>query len=349
MGLVITMLGCSKSDEGDFEQVSYIDEFPVVENVNILNAETVNLQSKNIMEIRVVDSLLVVSVSADQGFWHIYSLPNVDSLGNVLNIGVGPGELPMSVPCLMASFKRDEAGHIIASVPALTAGKMVMVDLSSVRDSAQTYDVVDPTMVSMCLMDYQLTDDAYLRFNIDPERAAITRVLVKNGEETANDAMSVLNAKNVSDMSLISRLMTYPAISPDGTKVAEIPGFDANINVWSVSGSVATSIVKKNVLNTEEVIENRIADNKPIYNGGFGYDNFFTVQRTNYTASNEPTGVTIEFISWDGKALGCLNVNSSTVRRADIDTHTGDLYLLDTSADEVKRVNISGFLAKIKA
>jgi hypothetical protein len=162
------------------------------------------------------------------------------------------------------------------------------------------------------------------------------------------NAVDVLNAKNVIDIDLASKQRTYSAVHPNGDKVAEFSGFDANICIWNISGDGETSVVRKNIANTDDAIERRIADREPIYGGGCGYKNFFTVYRLKYAQTGEQTGVSVEFISWEGEALGCINISSADVQRVYVDLSCGDIYIFDAESNTVKRMDISSFLSKIK-
>jgi hypothetical protein len=107
-------------------------------------------------------------------------------------------------------------------------------------------------------------------------------------------------------------------------------------------------VVRKNIANTDDAIERRIADREPIYGGGCGYKNFFTVYRLKYSQIGEQTGVSVEFISWKGEALGCINISSADVQRVYVDLNCGDIYMFDAESNTVKRIDISSFLSKIK-
>jgi hypothetical protein len=339
-------ISCTNSAGGDFEQLCNIEKFPIEQKIDVLNAtQNLDIEGTNITDIRIADSLLIVSVAEDFGFWHVYSLPQITKIGSTLNVGVGAGDLPTRMQSTEASFNVNDAGHIIATIPVSTNSKYVITDLTEIGDSISTYDQIDGSLMPNCIADYRLKNGASLRYCINPENPGIKRVIVKNGKERENEAMMILNSKSVTDMSELSRLITYTAIQPNGTKVAEVSEYAASINIWDTANDDATSLIMSNIENTDDAIANRIADNKPLYSGCIGYDKFFIAQRIDYNTHNKPQSASVEFFGWNGKALGCLTFNSTDVKRVDIDIHSGDMYILTST--QVRCVNIGDFLLKI--
>ena len=104
-----------------------IEEFPI--NLDLTKQAPLDrsIPSMGIMELRVMDSLLIASVNEPHKFWHLYSLPDLELMDSVLDIGNGPGEFDIPVPATYISILEKEEGKKSIAIPHISNYKMVIM------------------------------------------------------------------------------------------------------------------------------------------------------------------------------------------------------------------------------
>lgn len=341
-------MGCSHN--GMVERSVRITDsgaFPAVLSLSAPDGVTLDLPSMGIMEIRVADTVLVVSVSDQKGFWHLYSLPGIDSIGRILDVGQGPNEFLMPLPCGQASFTPDENGHTIVTAPFMVIPRMVEFALSPENMGSRgltAYRTIDVPTSDLSLWAFRLDSDRILVAEALPDENRVRRRILRTGthyaEESANKAIEALNARNVSDMSELPLLLTSPAIRPDGTMVAEIPGFGNGICVYDTGTGESVTIEYADRDSGRDRQKEMMAKNMQLFNGGIGYENYFAVLRNNYSAG-KASGQSIDFFGWDGRPLATVNLpDDMKFRRFDIDRRNSAIYCLDGDNDRIVKFKV---------
>ncbi|MBD5345752.1 MAG: hypothetical protein HDR92_01305 [Bacteroides sp.] len=338
----LSMLGlsCSHGEGNPIERTT--DGFPVEAGLECADGQILDIPSIGIMEINIADDILVVSTSDPSNPWQTYSLPDIEQTGSIFTVGGGPGELIMPTPSIIASFYRRESdGHTISIVPSTMNGKFIAGDLTTHRSSDTA---INNKIGPMTVMAYRLNDSLWFNTEIIPDLCKVRRSLVaKDGSLIDNAAMSTLNDKSVPNMAQISRIMFRPLIKPDGSWVAEVPGFRPVIDVWNASTGESFQIrYSEDVSGNQQDELSRMGANKMLFGGGVAFDEFFGVLRYDKDGNAH-----IDFFSWDGDPLATLSTTCSDIRRFVIDLKNGDLYCLDAQQDAVVRFQIGDFLTKL--
>ncbi len=124
------LMGCGeKMPDGDLDEVKMYCDFPKVVSLAEKNGEKVDIDAMGIMDFKLVDSLLFVSTQDKDGLWKLYSLPNLDSVGNTLKLGSGPLELAYPMPINQASFESGRTyGKRILDIPQFDKRQIISIE-----------------------------------------------------------------------------------------------------------------------------------------------------------------------------------------------------------------------------
>lgn len=346
------LAGCAKTESGNRVEID-ASQFPVKTDLQGKAVEIPGIPSFGISEIKVVDSLLVVSVLDDENFWHFYSIPHMDSIGNYFNVGNGTYEFPAPIPCFQSSFCKNENNESMAYIPLPDRNKMAEVNLSKLLKEGNLEECATILKIKsekMPLWNYGLGQDRYLQGVVNPEMRSLERYVRSfsdpESDDYKNEYRDFLNSRTVESMEDIQMLLTTPAIGGNGGKVAEIPGYSNEIVVYDTSGPGGTIIEYKDMPADQATLSQLSRQGVSLFGGGYGYDNFFTLIR-NEIEDGAVVNQHLDFVSWDGRPLGSIDTGMNTLRRFDIDPGNGTLYCLDGMSDEIKAFEIKSFLKDI--
>lgn len=336
--LALTVLSCSHKENP--EEIT-VDGFPVEEVLECGDGQTLDIPSMGIMEINIAGNLLVVSTSDISDSWQTYSLPEMELTGSMVNVGGGPGELMMPTPGIIASFYRREGdNHVMCIIPSVMNGKFIAGDLT---DHSSKDTVINNRIDPMTIMSYRLNDSLWFNTEIISDSCKLRRSIVANdGSLVSNRAITSLSQTTADDISQMPLILFRPVISPDGSLVAELPGFDAVINVWNTGSGDSFRIRYTDLSNGEVTARARMEANKPIFGSGVAFDEFFAIQRYDEDGHSH-----VDFFDWKGSTLGSLALNCKDIRRFAIDVKNGGLYCLDAEQDAVVRFQIGDFLSRL--
>lgn len=319
-----------------------VDSFPVEAQVTAEDGQVLELPSIGIMDMKIVDDMLIASTTDRKDSWHIYALPEVDSVGSVLSIGQGPGEVTEPPICIRASYyTRASDGHTIALIPSPMIRKFVAADLKSYTSNDTA---VNLPMSGMSILIFRLDGNRWLTTDLVPDSCKIRRTIFgADGNPIANSALDEFNTAVASDISQIAEVIRFPVIKPDGEWVADQRGYCGIIDVWNTNTGERFKITYPEYDNSADGIKSRVKDGKSLFQGGAAYDDFFIMQRINDDGSSN-----IDFFAWDGAPLGTLHIERKELRRVDFDLKNGDMYCLDPQIDQIVKYPVGDFLSKLK-
>lgn len=348
--MALSMLsGCGISSDKTIKAVSS-KSFPVLLNLCEMKDSILDIHSFGISEIKVVDSLLVVSTLDNENFWHLYSLPSLDSVGKIFNVGNGPFELPMPVPCFQSSFFHDEQNSIIVAVPQIDRQKILKINLSDFLKERDYNNaaIVDLKSSPMTIWTYCLDDNRYLQASVNAEQNQIVRNLINpsNKPYGNNGYFEDLNERKVENPEDLQLLLTTPAIKPDGGKVAEIPGFSNKVTIYDTTDDEGVIIEYIDIPGDKGIVSQYMKNNVSLFGGGYGYDNYVAIIR-NDIEQGSIVNQHIDFFSWEGCQLGSINLGKKSIRRFDIDEINGILLCLDSDKDAISAYDVSSFLKRL--
>ena len=305
------------------------------------------------MDFRIVDSILFVSTTSSPGLWHLYSLPSYDSIGRIIETGGGPLDLPMPLPCSMASFSTNKTSGVSVSLPINESGKFlefIVKDRNIGSDWKESVKTIYAPILPTTLWAYNMGNDIVFQASIIPDSCKIVRTLQSLSADTvfpSNPALEILNGRTVDNMADIPSIITRPVLSTNGSKVAEIPGFSNEILIYEPLSDYYTSVRYPRQSFDENEIREMAARGISRFGWANGYDDFFAVVRN--TISNKTVvDSSIDFISWEGNPLGTLRINQPNFRSFDIDLNSGTLYLLNADTDEIDFIDLSEFIDSLR-
>lgn len=350
--ILIALIGCNNSANNDPKEID-VTKFPVSIDLNGKEVKLPEISSIGISEIKVLDSILIVSVLEDKDFWHIYSLPELDSIGRFFNVGNGPLEFTDPIPCFQSSFYRND-NNLFAFIPQLFKQKMAEVNLSNLlKDKNYESDIrmLDVESDQMPIWAYALDKSRYIQAVFDPDNISIQRTIKNFSDQSVvnidNKYLDMLNSRKGESMEDLQLLITSPAIGKDGNIVAEIPGYSNKIIIYDTTGAAGACVSYKNGLPGETKAKELAKKYVSLFAGGYGHDDFFAFIR-NEIKDDKIVNQYFDFLSWNGEPLGTINTGMSSIRRFDVDHASGTLYCLDGDSDTIKAYNIKSFLKDIK-
>lgn len=351
--ILFSLVGCTNTASDNQHEID-ASQFPVRIDLNDKAMPLPEIPSIGITEIKVLDSVMIVSVSENEGFWHFYSLPGMDSIGSFFSVGGGPNEFPMPVPCFQTSFYKNDENEALTLIPLSPQQKAVEVNLTNLlagNNYASDARVLDLKSGQTAVWTYALDSTRYVQASVNPENNSIERTVRYFSDhsvaDTDNEYLAFLNSRSVDSMNDILQLLTIPAIGQNGNKVAEVPGFRNQIVVYDTSGKGGAFITYRNAPTENGEINRLSQQNISFFGGGYGYADYFTVIRNNIK-DGKIESQNLDFISWDGEPLGSIDTGMNTIRRFDIDQLNGTLYCLDSELDAIKAYNIKTFLDEIQ-
>ena len=336
--------------ESEFSE-SEIISFPTTLDLTDIAPLPSSIPSFGIMDLRVVDSMLLVSVDDNRDFWHIYSLPSLEKVDSLLSIGGGPGETDMPVPASYVSEIRNKAGKTIIAFPTIINSKMVLIDEKSGNNNLSygIDTILEIPVERNSLITYMLDEDRILNYKVIPEQKRVLREIIGLSVQKNHEIplMEYLNKRHVDDMSEIFEIITIPAIQPGGRMIVEIPGFMNEQYLYDTKTGNGKKIIypglKNNVSNLRI-----LSDKRPIFGSAYGHEDYFTYLRYE-NQENGKVKTFMDFVDWNGNPLGSILLPDKTIRCADISEKNGLLICIDADLEGIMCYNISDFLKKIKS
>lgn len=351
--LLLSSCNQNKSTGSDLDKEIRNLDFPITLDLSTKEPLSDSISSIGITGFRIFDPLVVVSVEDNNGFLHVYSLPELTQYDNLLKVGGGPNEVPEVIPMDYASqFYDEKAGKTKLALPSLVNSRMFILDFTTNADNRQTLrldTIIELPSENNSLLTFMLDNERILDFIVDMQNAKIKREIlnIKTGEpeypEFGIEAIEKLNDRQVEDLSKISLLTSYPIFRPNSSLVAEIPGYNNEIQMYDTKTGTSKKIIYKDfdqkISHADQLLEN----NHSLFDNGSGYEQFFTVIRNDWKSGNEPTKY-LDFISWEGLPLGSIQLPYSNFIVCDISLKDGKLYCLNYETDKIDTYDISEFL-----
>ncbi len=331
------------------------DDVKIHQEISETDMESLDLPSFGIMDFRIADSIMFTSVTHSPGIWHLYSLPSLDSIGHIIDLGSGPLELPMPLPCGLASFLNDGEGRMDVSIPINETGKLLEFKTRgklTAEDWNESAKTVSAPLLPSTVWAYNLGNDMIYQARVIPDSCKLERSLRSISNDSVlpvNPAVTVLNARKAESMGEIASILSKPAISPDASKMAEISGLSNEILIFAPQSENYITVRYPEINFESKEIMEMAARGISLFGAANGYDDFFAVVRKDIKdatqAINNPgaVGNYIDFIAWDGTSLGSLKIDLPNLTSFDIDTSTNTLYLLNHETDQINSVDMTSF------
>jgi hypothetical protein len=352
------MSGCSElrkspSDYFVFDDVQYISEFP--QSFTLDNPIEIDLESMDLLGLqmfRIIDSMLILSVSGPNGVWAFVSLPDLQLSGRFLSIGQGPNEFSWIPELGKASFMREN-GIWYAYIYDSPTGRLYKMNIDkSIKDNMLSMLKIKELSTSAIFNFCMIDSAAFFCKELQSAETQQIRYILENGQKTIPVHFEKLNQASVpkgEDFNMLSTIALYD--SPRQI-IVEAPVYLNYINMYSIDGSFCKTVCIGSELNHIPAILETNRWNRIYTFGGLRlFPQFWGVAYINESnkafQTKRKTHSTILLFDWDGKPLAELKLNTF-ITSFDIDVLNGYLYTNNHQTDKFFRYDIQHFLRTLR-
>jgi hypothetical protein len=356
--IFVIMAGCNSnpkasSDYMVLDDIQYTTEFP--QSFVLDQAIDIDLESMNIIgmiDFRIYDSLLVLSVTDKEGALSFLSLPDGHFLGKFLSHGQGPNEFLFNPELTKATFFEEEGVRFAWIYDNLT-GKLYKMNIDkSISNNQLSMFVCEnlpPSLFAFCVID----SVTFFCKEIANQQQQI-RTIWNKGEKTTPPHLEKLNLASIRlteesfDINILSAITMCDILKG---RIVEANVHLNYINLYSLDGSFGKTICIGDKLDNIDKIQN-IDMWDGIYT--FGklrlFPQFWGVLYENESMKDSridrKTLPVIFLFDWDGNPLAELKLNRF-ITGFDIDMLNGYLYASDHQTDEFCKYDIRDILEKL--
>ena len=344
IGVLLVFCSCSKLNHEytiAFDNKVVIEEFPIVEKCD--SGEIVDFNTIGNREIKIIDSIAVLSTGANKGAWKVVSLTHYSVLGEMIDAGNAPHELTVIPMLSQASFLLQN-NRTILSVPDNMTHRWHNIDLEKVISGQQDYDSITPDydIDNFTIYKGLYHDNIEYKITVNPAEGNIIRHIATNNQAVSSTNLEWLNHFSVDKPEKLGLLMPTVALSPSRKMIAEVYNLYPQINIYSISDNRATTITQYGkIADYKKYLGKSSETPQPIYRGVRGYEDFFVVNKIGENESTE-----LQFFDWDGNPLVAVTI-PSTVTSFDINFNSGTLLTVDFTKDIIKKYDISHILSQL--
>lgn len=345
----IIMFSCGSNITHD--NTIYFDDIRVPsfngETIRLGYGEVLNLDCIGVNEIAIVDGVMFVKTTEQNGALKIFNLKTQKLLGEMLSVGEGPGEF-RSIPLLIECDICSTDSCTILSIPDFPRGVLHEIRLRLEGDSIMSSDKeIDlPLLRDNVLNVKSFGDSCHLVNKLNPENWSITYSIIERGNSVHNDDFINLNSGSVDNPNWIGTILSLPVVSHSRMAMAIITPAINQINVMSADKSFTSfTITPDGHLDSyREMIENNWKpEQKGIYSACQGFDDFFVV----CSEGDDVKSTLLTIYDWDGNITGKYIV-PDTFMSFDIDVENGDLYTFKLDDELIMKYSIPDFISKHK-
>jgi hypothetical protein len=344
--------GKSSSDYFVFDDVQYVSEFP--QSLTLDNPVEIDLESMDLLGLqnfRIIDSLLILSVSGPNGVWAFVSLPDLQLSGRFLSIGQGPNEFLWIPEPGKASFMKEN-GMRYAHIYDSPTGRLYKMNIDrSIKDnklSLLKIKELPASLFNFCMID----STAFFCKEIQSAETQQWRYILKDGQKIIPAHFEKLNQASVpkgEDFNMLSTIALYDSARQI---IVEAPVYLNYINMYSINGSFCKTVCIGSGLNRiPAVLETNRWDRIYTFGGLRLFPQFWGVAYINESnkafQTERKTHSTILLFDWDGKPLAELKTNTF-ITSFDMDVLNGYLYTSNHQTDKFCRYDIRRFLRTLQ-
>lgn len=305
------------------------------------------------IDVKVHDSLLIVTTQDDMGMWSFFALPELRPPGKWLTRGRGPSEF-LSMPWVSeASFFAD-GDNLMAFVRNCDANKACNINVTqTLRTGALAMTDADALPKSLSTV---IRVDANTIFCHEWGDGTGVRNRFILGDSTRREALELLNSAKTDiktedyDIYLDNVIGAHIAAQPGTRRMAEAGLMLNRLNIYDLDGDFRKTVCVGNstLESIAEVCRFDHNGQKLIYGTLRAYPQFFVALYKNTTMEELGTAAmpVMFFFDWQGKPLAQITADRR-FDSFDIDLPTGWLYTLHIDTEEIFRYDISEILDEI--
>lgn len=335
--LTAVLVSCSPSESSDviaFSNKVTPKDFPIHEDLR--ESRILDFNTLGNREISIIDSIAVISTSANKNAWKVVSLNSDSIIGEFVDAGNGPNELAL-IPLLSQSSMVKQRDATLLSVPDNISRKRHNFNLKGIISGQDNTDsIVSDSNLDQFTVYKGLKNNTVYKLSINPTNNTILRTITINGDTVKSPYIEWLNHFSVDQLEHIGQLMPTVALSPSGKRVVEIYNSYPQINLYSLDTDSAITITPNGRLIGLNSSTNQSSERMPIiYNGIRGYKNFFVINKAGENATTE-----LCFYDWNGNPLLSLTIPRS-VNSFDIDFNKSRVLAINLTDDVIVEYKIN--------
>lgn len=325
------------------QEADYKYEFTTTKNVS---GHNLDLDIIGALDLKVVDSLLIVSTQKKVGFWSFYSLDDKEHLGDFLSKGNSNKEFLGSTLVGNQYFTQDIKGDISCYIYDFRKGGLKIFNVSKSLNKdlldVESTDIRLPRNVFSWVM---LNDGDFVFSQPDESRTFENRYVLSNNQKTALPASSLFEDLKVKLDGDINDIGTIIGNHPTKRLIVECGKKLNNIYLYNVDNTFSKIIsVNEDIPTSIEVLEQRDNNEKRFcFKDIECTDNYFCVLFSGNTRQQEMNGGNnskIFIFDWEGTPIISINLDRA-VTSFSFDWPRKKLYTLNFRTEEISEFDIS--------
>lgn len=353
--LIVVIIGCESTvgaKETSFmvtENIQRAQGFPhTFQLKDGIDAEIADIGIKN---MRVFDSIMVLTTNRKEDFLTFYALPDNKELGSFLNIGKGPFEF-LYQPVLEETSFVKKNNDWVAFLYDFQNGKILTLNVNQSlkkgeADISVFADSISPFQFNMVMID----STTFLHKELANGNTQQIRSFIKDNKKTTLPVLDRLNKATIKQGEDFNLLSTIAKYSEKRQRVVEISVSLNYLNIYAFDGSFEKTIYLGEKLDDLlEVQRKRRWNRKYSFTDVRLFDDFFGVVFINEKEKtfdlNRRKYPVIYLFDWDGNPLAELKLNQF-ITSFDIDFYHEALYTFDYKTEELRKYDIKEMLKRI--
>lgn len=332
------LLGCSKP-QGTDNNLKF-------DNSVHISGQSLSIEAIGALNLKVIDSILIVSTKKKVGFWSFYDLKSKRHLGDFLNKGNSNLEFLGSPLAGRQHFERDENGDLISLVYDFSKGGLkrfnITKSLNSQRSEVELTDIQLPRNIFSWTM---LSSGEFVISEPDMSHAFENRSIFLNNQKKELAASSLFEDLRISVKGDINDVGTIISSHPSRDVVVECGKRLNKIYLYSIDGSSVKEInidedIPTNIKQLERVGRR---NKKDCFRDLECTENYFCVLFSGNSQKLEIGGgdnSKIYIFSWTGEPVICINLDR-VVTSFSFDWKNKKLYTLNYNTEEIAEYDVS--------
>ena len=212
-------------------------------NSSYISGQNINIDAIGALDLRVIDSILIVSTKKKVGFWSFYDLKNKRRLGDFLNKGNSNLEFLGSPLVGRQYFERDENGDLISLVYDFSKGGLkkfnISKSLNSQRSEVELTDMQLPRNIFSWTM---LSSGEFVISEPDMSHAFENRSIFLNNQKKKLSVSHLFENLKIKPKGDINDIGTIISSHPSKDIVVECGKKLNKIYLYNIDGSFVKEI-----------------------------------------------------------------------------------------------------------
>lgn len=315
-------------------------------NSSYISGQNINIDAIGALDLRVIDSILIVSTKKKVGFWSFYDLKSKKHLGDFLNKGNSNSEFLGSPLAGRQHFERDENGDLISLVYDFSKGGLkkfnITKSLNSQRSEVELTDIQLPRNIFSWTM---LSSGEFVISEPDMSHAFENRSIFLNNKKKELSVSHLFENLKIKPKGDINDIGTIISSHPSKDIVVECGKKLNKIYLYSIDGSFVKEIsIDEEVPVSIEALK-RVGkrNKKDCFRDLECTENYFCVLFSGNNQKLEIEGGNnskIYIFSWMGEPITCINLDR-VVTSFSFDWKNKKLYTLNYNTEEFGEYDVS--------